>query len=140
MNFNSKYNQLLSEILGPAKLYLTSLLHSSGITKFTINSDYSVDVDQNCNISESLVRDGKLAVRFRHVSGSFDCSHNSLTSLQGCPSTIGGSFYCNHNSLSSLQGCPSEIGGSFNCSDNRVKFTEKDVRAVCNVKGIIYVQ
>ena len=73
------------------------------------------------------------------VGGYFDCSSNQLTSLEGCPSEVGGNFSCRNNQLTSLEGCPSEVGGDFSCYYNKRKFTEDEVRAVCNVKGSIYV-
>jgi len=43
------------------------------------------------------------------------------------------------NQLTSLVGAPEKVGGSFYCGINAVKFTEKDVRSVCDVKGMIFV-
>jgi hypothetical protein len=37
------------------------------------------------------------------------------------------------------EGCPKEVGGDFDCYNNPIKFTQEDVRKVCNVKGVIYV-
>ena len=76
------------------------------------------------------------------VGGSFYCSYNQLTSLQGAPQRVGGDFDCYDNQLTSLQGAPKEVGGSFNCGENPVEFTEDDVRAVIpNLGGkIILVQ
>ena len=48
-------------------------------------------------------------------------------------------FLCDNNKLTSLKGCPKEIFEDFHCSDNDVKFTKDDVRALCKVKGNIYV-
>jgi hypothetical protein len=39
--------------------------------------------------------------------------------------------------LISLKGIPKEIDGNFYCYD--LKFTEKEIRAVCNIKGDIDV-
>ena len=72
------------------------------------------------------------------VGGSFYCGHNKLTSLDGAPKTVGGSFYCSFNNLKSLTGAPKFVGGVFSCGFNEIKFTEQQVRAVCNVKGDIY--
>jgi len=72
------------------------------------------------------------------VGGSFYCGHNKLTSLDGAPETVGGSFYCSFNNLTSLTGAPKFVGGVFSCGFNEIKFTEQQVRAVCNVKGDIY--
>ena len=66
--------------------------------------------------------------------------NKGLTSLPNdIPKYVGGYFYCNDNKLTSLQGAPKYVGGSFWCQNNTKKFTEEEVRAVCNVKGRIYV-
>ena len=73
--------------------------------------------------------------------GNFDISGLGLTTLPASLKQlkIGGNFYCNNNKLTSLVGAPTSVGGSFNCSNNVVKFTEEQVRAVCDVKGNINV-
>ena len=63
---------------------------------------------------------GVLPVKFRDVSGNFNCSHNYLTSLDGCPSRVGGHFNCDGNELSLLKGCPEYVGGSFHCNKNKL--------------------
>ena len=73
------------------------------------------------------------------VGGSFYCYNNRLTSLDGSPKTVGGSFYCYNNLLISLAGAPSSVGENFYCYNNPVKFTREQVRAVCDVKGDVYV-
>jgi len=57
-------------------------------------------------------------VKFGKVSGFFNCSDNSLTSLAGAPQSVDSFFNCSDNSLTSLEGAPQEVGSSFNCSDN----------------------
>ena len=73
------------------------------------------------------------------VGGNFYCNDNNLKSLIGAPSSVKGSFVCYNNNLKSLVGAPSSVGGDFYCSDNDVKFTVAQVRAVCDVKGQIFV-
>ena len=94
------------------------------------------------------------------VERYFICSVNKLTTLENSPKTVGGSFYCGNNQLISLKGAPTYVGapssdvnlllpqpnspptyvgGSFNCRYNPVKFTEEQVRAVCDVDGRIFV-
>ena len=63
-------------------------------------------------------------VRFGSVSGHFNCSKNSLTSLEGAPQSVGGSFDCSINELKSLEGAPQSVGGSFDCSENELKSLE----------------
>ena len=70
---------------------------------------------------------------------SFDCSGNKLTSLVGTPQNVDNDFNCSYNNLTSLDGAPKTVGGDFYCDNNPVKFTEEQVRAVCNVDGIVYV-
>ena len=73
------------------------------------------------------------------VGGSFYCGNNQLISLKGAPTYVGGEFGCGNNKLTSLTGAPTYVGGSFNCRHNLVKFTEEQVRAVCDVKKKVYV-
>ena len=73
------------------------------------------------------------------VGGSFYCGNNQLISLKGAPTYVGGEFGCGNNKLTSLDGAPAYVGGSFNCRHNPVKFTEEQVRAVCDVDGRIFV-
>lgn len=69
----------------------------------------------------------------------FDCSEcDKLESLKGAPRKVGGGFYCTGcKNLKSLEGAPQKVGASFNCDYCGVKFTEDDVRKVCDVKGLI---
>ena len=73
------------------------------------------------------------------VDGNFFCFNNNLTSLINAPSSVGDDFDCSYNDLTSLAGAPKTVGGFFDCTDNPVKFTEEQVRAVCDVKGKVYV-
>lgn len=73
------------------------------------------------------------------VCGWFNCSGNNLTTLKHAPKEVSGSFDCSENKLTSLEHAPKTVGGSFYCSGNARKFTEEEVRAVCNVKGTVYV-
>ena len=74
-----------------------------------------------------------------YVSGDFVCYYNNLTSLVGSPHSVSGDFNCRNNRLTSLEGAPRRVGGDFNCRSNPVKFTEEQVRAVCNVGRYVYV-
>ena len=73
------------------------------------------------------------------IDGHFYCVGNRLISLINAPSSVKRDFYCAHNKLTSLTGAPKTVGGSFSCNNNPVKFTEEQVRAVCDVKGKIFV-
>ena len=71
------------------------------------------------------------------ICRNFDCSGNELTSLEGSPKTVGRDFFCSGNELTSLEGSPKTVGRDFYCYGNKKKFTEKEVRKVCNVKGMV---
>jgi len=53
--------------------------------------------------------------------------------------TVERDFDCSNNLLTSLSGAPKSVGGHFNCTNNAVKFTEAQVRAVCDVSGKVIV-
>jgi len=122
------------------------------------NSDGSYDVDGDVDLQDLKLT--KLPLKFNHVSGYFWCHNNQFTTLEGAPKTVGGgfwctynhittlegapktvgtSFWCDNNHLTSLEGAPKTVGASFYCHNNKKKFTEKDVKAVSDVKGYIYV-
>ena len=73
------------------------------------------------------------------VVGNFFCNNNKLTTLEGSPSSVGRNFDCSYNDLTSLEFAPTNVGRDFDCIENQVKFTKEQVRAVCDVKGDIYV-
>jgi hypothetical protein len=71
---------------------------------------------------------------------SYDLYNKGLASLPNdIPKYVGGNFFCQCNNLTSLQGAPKHVGGHFYCYDNEKKFTEEEVRAVCDVKGNVHV-
>lgn len=73
------------------------------------------------------------------VGRNFDCSVNDLTSLEFAPTNVGRDFWCGVNGLTSLEFAPTSVGRDFDCIYNTVKFTEAQVRAICDVKGKIFV-
>jgi len=88
------------------------------ITNYTINSDGSIDVDDNVNLFSCGV--DKIPLNFNRVTGYFSCAYNKLTSLKGAPKYVGGNFNCCENELSSLKHCPEYIGGNFYCNSNKI--------------------
>jgi len=66
---------------------------------------------------------------------NFSCNDNDLVDLKGAPQIVGGSFYCFNNKLTSLEGAPKTVGGNFYCCCKSKRFTEEEIRAVCDVKG-----
>jgi hypothetical protein len=97
-----------------------------GITGYTINDDFSVDVRGDVELSfKGFTR---LPLKFGNqltsliggpseVGWDFICFSNRLTDLEGCPSSVGGSFDCCYNELTSLEGCPDNVGDEFYCDE-----------------------
>ena len=92
------------------------------ISDYTINTDESIDVNENVCISNKYLT--KLPLKFNKIDGYFDCSENELTSLEGSPVEINGNFYCSNNELTSFEYAPKIIRGSFDCDCNNIKTFE----------------
>ena len=89
------------------------------INNYSINSDGSIDVNGNVNLSEKKLKN--IPLKFNKVSGYFNCSYNNLTSLKGSPKEIGSFFTCYDNNLNDLKYAPNRIGSWFDCSINNLK-------------------
>lgn len=118
----------IEEITGSFNCILCNLISLEGAPK-------KVEFDFYCNGNNLTSLKGAP----KYVGGDFDCSSNYLKSLAGAPEFVGRNFNCYNNKLTSLEGCPKEVDGLFNIQDNPRKFTEEEVRAVCRVKGEVYV-
>jgi hypothetical protein len=102
------------------------------IENYTINPDGSIDVDgdviltKNRPIGSSYIdfKLDKLPLKFRKVTGDFDCRSNKLTSLEGAPEYVGGVFDCSHNQLETLEGGPKEVVKGYICWNNKLKSLE----------------
>jgi len=133
------YNQFIKE----SKNSIESICKEYGIKNYTINSDGSIDVDGGVYIN-SLIRHHhrsryntitKLPLRFRNVTGDFNCCFNKLTTLEGCPQSVGGDFHCGGNQLNTLEGSPESVGGNFYCEYNHLKSLEGISESI---GGVIY--
>ena len=100
-----------------------------------ILKDISADGDFDCSTNNLT----SLENCPKTVGGNFYCSNNKLTSLAGAPTSVGRNFICSYNNLTSLENCPKTVGGNFHCRMNTVQLTKEQVRAVCDVKGKIFV-
>ena len=120
---------------GVGKIYLIQKwLDEHDIKNYTINNKGEIDVAGDVDLSNCGLTELPSFIQFGAVKGSFDCSYNNIESLEGVPERVGGDFNCRSNNLESLEGAPKEVGGDFVCKYNDAKFTETDVRKVCNVK------
>ena len=107
--------------------------------KLTVLPDMLKDITVGGNFYCGINKLTSLEGAPKSVGASFYCGNNELTSLQCDHITIGGNFYCSFNKLTSLVGAPKSVGEDFICHSNNVKFTEQDVRAVCDLKGTVYL-
>ena len=98
---------------------IASICKKYKIENYTINPDGSVDVNDDVNLFNKKL--DCLPLKFGRVNGNFYCSHNKLTTLEGCPVEVGETFDCSYNLLASLEGCPKIIGRSFYCDHNQLR-------------------
>jgi hypothetical protein len=90
------------------------------IENYTINSDNSVDVDNNVYLWGKKLK--SIPLNFNIVNGNFECGENHLTSLKGCPVRVGDWFSCHRNKLTSLQYSPQYVeSGNFSCGSNKIE-------------------
>ena len=102
--------------------YIHALCSKFKITNYTINDDYSIDVNGNVFLNGREL--SKLPLKFNKVSGSFNCSFNKLTTLEGSPKEVGRDFKCSFNKLTTLEGGPKKVGGDFYCYNNQLTTLE----------------
>ena len=86
-----------------------------------IKGTYSFDENGFCNVEGDVYlvnkKLNKLPVNFGIVSGTFNCSFNQLTALEGSPREVGRLFMCNDNPLNSLVGGPEKVKIDYCCSN-----------------------
>lgn len=103
----------------PKKIEIIKLCKQYGIENYTINDDYSIDVDSNVELSYKSLT--KIPVKFNIVNGYFACNGNFLENLENSPRRVMGNFFCinqYNNSLKSLKGAPEYVAYNFDCHDN----------------------
>ncbi len=97
---------------------------------------YIVNVNTLVDISNKKITE--IPFQFYHIVDSFDCSHNELISLSGCPYGVGGSFRCSDNKITSLQYCPLFINDNFICKYNELRslnYFPETVGGMMNLSG-----
>lgn len=101
--------------------------YNSAIRQFIENNNLiwnqvtkSYDCNGDVRISNDIVIDGKLKIRFGKVGGDFSCFHSQVTTLEGAPNKVDGDFYCDCNELTTLKGAPQKVDGDFSCSNNKL--------------------
>ncbi len=110
--------KLFESRLSDKEIHDICLDHIHLLYPYEIHPDGSVSVNGNVNFYGKGLR--SIPIKFKAVSGDFNCGNNKLTSLEGCPETVGGYFMCNDNYLTSLEGGPRKVGLSYYCNMNRL--------------------
>lgn len=100
------------------------------IENYTINDDFTIDVNGNVNLFRRNLKELPDYIQFGVVRGNFVCTDNNLISLRGCPREVGKSFYCEKNKLTSLKGAPKKVGGDFDCTYNKLTSLEGSPKEV----------
>jgi hypothetical protein len=110
-NYYYVFNHRCENIKDVPATYINAVCKEFNIKNYTINDDYTIDVDGGVDF---YIRDlYKIPLKFNIVRGSFDCSKNKLTTLEGSPKFVGTNFFCYDNELTTLEGCPKRIGSDF---------------------------
>jgi hypothetical protein len=80
-----------------------------------------VNVNDHVDISNKSLT--KIPIPFNIVTRLFNCGHNKLISLKGCPKEVGYRFDCCDNKLTSLEYGPKVVGTYF-CEKNKLRSLE----------------
>src|SRR5271157_4179549 len=89
------------------------------IHDYTIRDDYTIDVDNNLNISYNFkFSNFPDYIQFNRIEGYFSCSKLGLITLKGCPKFVGDAFYCSNNNLTSLKYGPIKVGEDYKIFSN----------------------
>jgi hypothetical protein len=113
------------------KSKIVEICKKYNILNYTINDDFSINVDSDVDLSNFEL--DKIPLKFRKVSGNFNCNSNNLTSLEGCPKWVGRYFWCHRNKLNSLEFGPIEVGDNFICYNNKITSFEGVPRILNNI-------
>jgi hypothetical protein len=117
MKYLHKYNE---SSLDNSQIELLCKEHR--IENYIINADGTIDVDGNVDLYNLGLTE--LPLKFREVTGDFDCSFNKLTTLEGAPKSVGGKFDCSYNNLTTLKGAPQSVDDDFYCFGNKLTTLE----------------
>lgn len=100
------------------KYDIDKLCERYSIHNYTINSDESIDVDNEVDLRFNKLK--KIPLKFNKVYGDFCCSDNNLKTLENSPKYVKGHFDCSYNKLTNLYFLPEKINESFDCSNNKL--------------------
>lgn len=114
----TQYTNSLENTKEKIEKWIKNYCVKKSIKKIIINDDLTVDIVGDINFRSRNIY--TIPFQFNEVSGFFDCSRNSLESLQGCPKKVGGYFCCDENNLVNLEFSPIGVLGNYYCRDNQL--------------------
>jgi hypothetical protein len=107
---------------------------------YKINSDWTIDIKRNfIIIPDQSISEIPDYIKFNECQGDFIIRDNRLLSMSGCPKIVHGDFAVNGNKLTNLFGSPTQVDGYYFIQNNDVKFTEEQIRKICNIGGKVKV-
>lgn len=110
--------ELTLEQLMNKKEEIIQWLSNNWITNYHVNDNLTVDIEGSVYLDKTNLT--RIPIQFGVVTGSFDISYNKITSLKGCPHTIGKSFNCSSNLIESLEYGPKNVGEDYDCKENKL--------------------
>lgn len=91
---------------------LTQWLRYHGINNAKVDpSTLVIDVDGDVELDVEDIT--QLPFQFGTVTGDFSVGGMPLTTLKGCPHTVGESFDCSHTDITSFEGGPTKVGRNY---------------------------
>ncbi len=114
-----KWIKIFEDFQSIEKWKIDKICRNYAITNCTVNSDGTVDVDDDVNLAYLAYEENKLPLTFGRVTDSFWCHNSNLTSLVGAPKFVGKTFQCSENELTSLEGGPQEVN-NFYCNHTNI--------------------
>ena len=130
--FISNHNPLES-LNGTPRVVLDFHCNSCGLTNLEGGPEECFDYHVHNNKLTSC----KGAPKKLHKD--FHAYFNNISSFEGLPEEIGGDLFLSDNQLTNMDFFPKRIGGDVDLRNNPHKFTEVEVRSVCEVKGEVRV-
>ncbi|MDD5649231.1 MAG: hypothetical protein PHF86_02255 [Candidatus Nanoarchaeia archaeon] len=110
-------------------------------SSYSINQDWTIDIKKDFIVTNSMpnLEEFPEFIQFNICYGSFINRSHQFISMIGCPKIVYGDFLVDGNKLQVLTGCPKQVNGDFYIQDNDTKFTENEVRKICQIKGKLKV-
>jgi hypothetical protein len=109
-------------------------LDKMNIKNYTISESGMVNVSDSVDISNKNLT--SIPIQFGLIDGSFDCSHNQLTSFHNFPRVITKFLSCYANKFTHLKDMP-EVGEGIDVSYNELVSLEGIQKTI---KGYLYIQ